>query len=86
MAKTDSKTCPDGHGSPTPTGGREGFSRLSHYVERHGDARVPFSYTVDGYPLGQWVINQRQRHRRGILDADRQRRLQDLPGWTWKAS
>jgi hypothetical protein len=30
----------------------EGFSRLSHYIERHGDARVPVSYTVDGYRLG----------------------------------
>ena len=22
-------------------------------------------------------------HAKGTLDADRQRRLQDLPGWTW---
>ena len=43
----------------------EGFSRLLDYVERHGDARVPESYTVDGYPLGAWVSRQRssrQRH------------------------
>ena len=37
----------------------EGFGRLLDYVERHGDARVPQSYTVDGYKLGQWVNAQR---------------------------
>ena len=61
----------------------EGFSRLLHYVERHGDARVPQSYTVDGYRLGQWVNAQRGKHAKGTLDADRQRRLEELPGWTW---
>ena len=33
----------------------EGFRRLQDYVKRHGDARVPQSYTVDGYRLGTWV-------------------------------
>ena len=61
----------------------EGFSRLLDYVERHGDARVPQSYTVDGYKLGEWVMTQRASHAKGTLDADRQRRLEDLPGWTW---
>ena len=63
-----------------------GFSRLLDYVERNGDARVPFSYTVDDYKLGGWVSQQRVEHKKGTLDADRKRRLQDLPGWTWKAS
>ena len=31
----------------------------------------------------QWVNTQRTRHAKGTLDADRQHRLQDLPGWTW---
>ena len=61
----------------------EGFSRLLDYVERHGDARVPLSYTVDGYRLGGWVIKQRTRYAEGTLDADRQHRLKNLPGWTW---
>ena len=64
----------------------DGFSRLLDYVEHNGDARVPRSYTVDGYQLGAWVTTQRQRHRKGTLDADREHRLQDLLGWTWKAS
>ena len=62
----------------------EGFSRLLDYVERHGDARVPKSYKVDGYKLGSWVQKQRYYHNKGTLDVDRQRRLQRLPGWTWK--
>jgi hypothetical protein len=63
-----------------------GFSRLVRYVESRGDARVPAPYTVDGYKLGRWVVTQRHRHAKGTLDADRQHRLQQLPGWTWKAS
>jgi superfamily II DNA or RNA helicase len=63
----------------------EGFNRLLNYVDHHGDARVPQTYTVDGYKLGAWVRKQRAKHADGILDADRQRRLQNLPGWTWKA-
>ncbi|WP_156744346.1 helicase associated domain-containing protein [Mycobacterium sp. 1164985.4] len=38
------------------------------------------------YPLGAWVGTQRAWHANGKLDPDRQRRLQELPGWTWKAS
>ena len=64
----------------------EGFQRLLEYVERHGDARVPVAYRLDGYPLGQWVHVQRRNHSNGTLAAHRQNRLQDLPGWTWKAS
>jgi hypothetical protein len=51
------------------------------YVKCHGDARVPASYTVDGYRLGGWV--NVQRHAKGTLDADRTRRLEALAGWTW---
>jgi superfamily II DNA or RNA helicase len=64
-------------------GWEEGFSRLSRYVERHGHARIPQRYKVDDYKLGQWVGLQRQKHVKGRLDAERQRRLEDLPGWTW---
>ena len=64
----------------------EGFSRLQAYVERHGDARVPRSWMVDGYKLGGWVIDQRVKRAKGKLDANSERRLQELPGWTWKAA
>jgi hypothetical protein len=46
----------------------EGFTRLVDYVKGHGDACVPYAYTVDGYKLGAWVRNQRGRQ--DTLDAD----------------
>ena len=61
----------------------EGFLQLLGYVESNGDARVPARHTVDGYRLGQWVDHQRRNHTKGTLEADRERRLEDLPGWAW---
>jgi transcriptional regulator with XRE-family HTH domain len=60
------------------------FSQFLDYVRRHGDARVPRSYTApDGGRLGAWVVDQRSRFKRGMLDPDRSARLEELPGWTW---
>ena len=64
----------------------EGFDRLLDYVELHGHARVPKSFTIDGYRLGKWVDKQRGRRSAGILDSDRERRLEKLPGWKWTVS
>ena len=61
----------------------EGYRRLVDFVEHHGHARVPYSYTVDGHGLGVWVTAQRAHHVKGTLDPDRGQRLQTLPGWTW---
>ncbi len=55
------------------------FRRLLDYVERHGDARVPTSYTVDGYKLGKFLNAVRVFHARGTLDADRESRLESCP-------
>jgi superfamily II DNA or RNA helicase len=63
----------------------EGFGRLQDYVDQFGDARVPIAYTVDGYQLRAWVTKQRSFYAKGTLEADRQRRLESLPGWTWGA-
>jgi superfamily II DNA or RNA helicase len=62
----------------------EGFSHLLRYVDQHGHARVPASYTVNGYRLGVWLNEQRFNHSKGTLDPDRERRLRELPGWTWQ--
>jgi superfamily II DNA or RNA helicase len=63
----------------------EGFRRLLTYVRQHGDASVPGSYELNNYPLGDWVGVQRSRHNKGILDTERERRLQQVPGWVWDA-
>lgn len=63
----------------------ETFARLLEYVRRNGDARVPFSYSVDGIKLGAWINTQRTNHAKGILDPGRASRLENLPGWTWDA-
>ena len=67
-------------GRPYADQWEEGFSRLQDYVERHGDARVPASYAVDGYSLGAWVNTQRITYANGVLDADRLDRL-EKPAW-----
>jgi transcriptional regulator with XRE-family HTH domain len=61
-----------------------GLRQLRAYTRVHGDARVPPAYvTDDGDRLGEWVVEQRDRFKRGTLDSDRSERLEQLPGWTW---
>ena len=61
----------------------DGFAHLLGFLRREGHARVPQSADEDGYPLGAWVLSQRGFHHRGGLKADRERRLEELPSWTW---
>lgn len=65
----------------------EGFRHLEEYVQQYGDARPPHKYqsSGDNFKLGYWVLGQRQKQAKGKLEADRARRLADLPGWTWRA-
>jgi superfamily II DNA or RNA helicase len=58
------------------------FSLLMEYVDENGDARVPSNYILGNSKLGQWVSNQRVKQRNGTLTADRERRLNELPGWS----
>src|SRR5262249_24465695 len=62
----------------------KGFLHLRKFSEREGHSRVPDEYsTDDGYQLGTWVGEQRGNKDRGKLDAQRQQRLEKLPGWSW---
>jgi superfamily II DNA or RNA helicase len=62
----------------------EGFSHLRDYVKQHGHARVQASDTIEGYLLGVWVGTQRSRRAKGMLDPDREARLENLhPTWSW---
>ena len=62
---------------------QEGFAALQRYVARVGHARVPQAHREDGYPLGNWVVTQRQLLRRGKLDHERRSRLEATTGWVW---
>ena len=35
---------------------------------------------ADGYPLGEWIKRQRRYYAKGILEDERVRKLQELPG------
>jgi hypothetical protein len=62
----------------------EGYARLERFAERTGHTRIPAKYRDgDGFRLGGWVVRQRQGQKHGELSAERARRLEGLPGWTW---
>jgi len=61
---------------------KEGFKRLQAYVKEYKHCRVPRQYkSPDGYNLGQWVSNQRQRS--SIVSPERKAQLAAL-GFDWK--
>ena len=60
------------------------YSHLLRFVEREGHAHVPKGHIEDGFRLGQWVIVR--RHRRHQLPEEREKALENLPGWVWDAS
>ncbi len=60
----------------------EGFSHLRVFTEKEGHCRVfQKLQSDDGYRLGTWVVEQRQN--KFGLGVVRQRRLEELPGWSW---
>lgn len=61
-----------------------GFRELQAYCAEHGAATPGTKLvTASGHGLGQWVSDQRKKHRGGQLSEDRCRRLESLPGWSW---
>ncbi len=62
----------------------DSFARLSVFVERERHARVPGDHEEGGFDLGGWVSRQRQAKRAGQLADERERRLEVLPGWSWR--
>jgi hypothetical protein len=58
----------------------EGFDFLKVFKQREGHCRVSAKYKENGYPLGQWVVHQRQA--KGKLTVERRQRLEKL-GFVW---
>jgi hypothetical protein len=58
------------------------FSQLERFKKREGHCNVPRSHTEDGMKLGTWVGNQRAYKKSGLLNPDRQKRLDEI-GIEW---
>ncbi len=76
----------DGEALVTEAAWEASFAQLEALALRTGSAAVPASLVVGGIGLGAWVQSQRKLRRRGTLSARRARRLEALPGWTWRAT
>ncbi|WP_405835075.1 Helicase associated domain protein [Streptomyces sp. NBC_01518] len=59
-----------------------GWAKLKTYVERVGNARVPYGHREGATPLGQWVAEQRRAYGAGQMNGQRARRLEQL-GMVW---
>lgn len=59
-----------------------GWAKLKTYVERVGNARVPYGHREGATPLGQWVAEQRRAYAAGQMTGQRARRLEKL-GMVW---
>ncbi|MGW6928014.1 Helicase associated domain protein [Streptomyces sp. NPDC054950] len=62
-----------------------GYAALRRYVERVGNARVPYEHQEGATPLGQWVAEQRRAFGAGQMTGQRARRLEGL-GMVWDAA
>lgn len=60
----------------------KGYAHAKAYYENHGDLKVPSTYKEqDGYRLGAWICNQRDRKER--LSVPRKERLDEI-GMIWE--
>jgi superfamily II DNA or RNA helicase len=60
-----------------------GYARLVAWAAANGEIPPQTWVCEDGFTLGGWVCTQRERRRRGRLDASRAARLETVPGWAW---
>ncbi|BAH55952.1 MULTISPECIES: helicase associated domain-containing protein [Rhodococcus] len=80
---TELEALPGWQWNPADERWRQGFTALTAYAAAHGHASPAHRETVNGDAVGKWVANQRRRHARGHLGADRVASLEALPGWVW---
>jgi hypothetical protein len=62
-----------------------GWAKLKTYVERVGNARVPYGHREGATPLGQWVAEQRRAYAAGEMNGRRAQRLEQL-GMVWSVT
>jgi superfamily II DNA or RNA helicase len=64
------------------------YSLLQEFVESKGHAPVSQArketHSQDEHRLSVWASAQRVKFNKGALDQDKIRKLEQVPGWTWK--
>ncbi|MDN5780200.1 MAG: Helicase associated domain protein, partial [Humibacillus sp.] len=72
--------------TPDSTAWETMFAEVAQVVHEVGSAhRVKSSHVRAGRQVGAWVVTQRHNYRRGVISPARAERLEQLPGWTWRA-
>gem|GEM_PF-2159691 len=62
----------------------QAFEILAAFQKLHGHLLVPKDLQLtDGRLLFSWIANQRDRHKKGKVPAEREVLLESIPGWTW---
>ena len=61
----------------------EGFNKLLQFKEQEGHCKVPVTYEIAGFNLGNWVGTQRRA--KDSMSPERKQRLDDI-GFIWDAS
>lgn len=62
----------------------KGFAEARRYYENNGNLDVPATYrTADGFKLGDWISNQREKHRYGKMKKELINRLNEV-GMIWQ--
>lgn len=60
------------------------YLTLSDQLSVHkSNSMIPQTILPDGRRLDAWISNQLNNYRKGILDDERIKRLEGLPGWRW---
>lgn len=62
---------------------KSGLRALAAWVTQHGTANPPRTAVINSFPLGRWVVRQREAHRAGLLPNSQASELQRIPGWNW---
>ena len=59
------------------------YAGCQAWAFRHAGRRLTRAARWQELPIGEWAVKQRTAHARGVLPAERARRLERLPEWFW---
>ncbi|MFH5211739.1 DEAD/DEAH box helicase [Antrihabitans spumae] len=63
------------------------YGLLVEVAHTRGSASaVTSTAVVNGMPLGMWMVEQRSLYSKELIDPDRARRLEEVPGFRWAAA